>query len=138
MECDGFTEFDCTDCIDGLVKFTLPTGRKICVDRNCDRGDYFDKNTASCESCSAECENCDGPTNSECITCSYTHQDYGGVCLTCEAISVEDPKYASTFNIAKEKCDEICGDGFNMGVNACDDGNSNGGDGCSAICTIER
>lgn len=58
--------------------------------------------------------------------------------MTCEAISIEDPKYASTFNIAKEMCNEVCGDGFNLGVIQCDDGNTNGGDGCSADCGIER
>lgn len=44
------------------------------------------------------------------------------------------------------KCDEVCGDGFNMGIKACDDGNTESGgilftltilDGCSAKCTIE-
>ena len=45
------------------------------------------------------------------------------------------------------KCDEVCGDGFNMGIKSCDDGNTASGgkifqiiyslDGCSSKCTIE-
>ncbi len=73
LECDGFTEFDCTECIDGLVQFTLPNNKKICVDRNCDPGNYFDEETANCEACAVECEECDGASNSECLSCSYTH-----------------------------------------------------------------
>lgn len=34
-------------------------------------------------------------------------------------------------------CTEICGDGFNIGLVECDDGNMIDGDGCSSNCTIE-
>lgn len=33
---------------------------------------------------------------------------------------------------------EICGDGFRVGSEACDDGNAAGGDGCSAACLVEE
>ena len=35
-------------------------------------------------------------------------------------------------------CIEICGDGFNYGKYACDDGNQVNGDGCSSSCAVER
>jgi cysteine-rich repeat protein len=33
---------------------------------------------------------------------------------------------------------EICGDGLNFGLLACDDGNTEDGDGCSSTCEIEQ
>jgi fibro-slime domain-containing protein len=40
---------------------------------------------------------------------------------------------------AKSVCvhDVVCGDGIIEGAEACDDGNTNSGDGCSATCTLE-
>jgi cysteine-rich repeat protein len=35
-------------------------------------------------------------------------------------------------------CTPICGDGLVIGGEACDDGNSAGGDGCSRVCQLER
>jgi cysteine-rich repeat protein len=34
-------------------------------------------------------------------------------------------------------CIEKCGDGENYGLHACDDGNTDNGDGCSSTCTQE-
>ena len=34
-------------------------------------------------------------------------------------------------------CKEICGDGYRIGVEECDDKNTNSNDGCSSTCTIE-
>ena len=34
-------------------------------------------------------------------------------------------------------CIETCGDGYNNGLQECDDGNKNSGDGCSSKCQIE-
>jgi cysteine-rich repeat protein len=36
------------------------------------------------------------------------------------------------------KCIETCGDGKNFGMQMCDDGNQNGGDGCSPQCLVEK
>ena len=35
------------------------------------------------------------------------------------------------------QCTEICGDGYPVGSEMCDDGNSRSGDGCSASCLVE-
>ena len=34
-------------------------------------------------------------------------------------------------------CIEICGDGLNVKINPCDDGNLDNGDGCNELCEIE-
>lgn len=39
--------------------------------------------------------------------------------------------------IMNGKCSEICGDGFNFGINECDDGNVINGDGCNSECVVE-
>ena len=36
------------------------------------------------------------------------------------------------------QCLEICGKGVNMGQAECDDGNREGGDGCSGGCQVEK
>ena len=35
-------------------------------------------------------------------------------------------------------CIETCGDGKSYGMHMCDDGNTKGGDGCSAKCLVEK
>lgn len=37
-----------------------------------------------------------------------------------------------------DQCTEICGDGINLGLVWCDDGNNFSGDGCTSACHIER
>lgn len=37
----------------------------------------------------------------------------------------------------KDTCNEVCGDGFNMGYYECDDGNTNANDGCGPDCKVE-
>jgi cysteine-rich repeat protein len=58
--------------------------------------------------------------------------------VSCQDIANDDDKYQSSYNDKKEKCDEVCGDGFNMGINECDDGNKIDKDGCSSNCRVER
>lgn len=55
-----------------------------------------------------------------------------GLCTKCKSIpGMEEP-------IVNGVCSEICGDGFNFGINECDDGNLISGDGCSADCVVEE
>ena len=49
--------------------------------------------------------------------------------------TIEDGFQCPVFNAS---CTEVCGDGYNMGLNECDDGNRVSGDGCDANCTIEK
>lgn len=59
-------------------------------------------------------------------------------CISCSDISAEDDRYQPFFNDRKGYCDEVCGDGKNMGLVECDDGNRVNQDGCSSDCKIER
>lgn len=34
-------------------------------------------------------------------------------------------------------CQEVCGDGIDLGMNECEDANTDDGDGCSAACKLE-
>lgn len=36
-----------------------------------------------------------------------------------------------------EVCKELCGDGIDLGLNECEDGNEEDGDGCSSTCKLE-
>jgi cysteine-rich repeat protein len=80
-----------------------------------------------------------------CLTCVATGQYYN--CLSCDpsnyrtAVSVAGFNYKCACNTGYYDngvgvCSEICGDG-NARSDACDDGNSNSGDGCSSACAIE-
>jgi len=40
----------------------------------------------------------------------------------------------SFYNITTGNCEEKCGDGYNMGLVECDDGNTKNNDGCSSFC----
>jgi cysteine-rich repeat protein len=100
----------------------------------------------SCLKCSEECSECNGPSNLFCMDrCSYSYikianssADKVFKCVSCQDITSENEKYQSSFNDKKEYCDEVCGDGFNMGINECDDGNLINKDGCSSTCRVER
>jgi cysteine-rich repeat protein len=66
---------------------------------------------------------------SECLRCGGPYKIRNGVCLPCDQF----PGYYNDHEV----CSEICGDGLNLGINECDDGNKIDGDGCSSICQIE-
>lgn len=51
-------------------------------------------------------------------------------CVRCDRIT------GYTFVASVGRCEETCGDGLRLG-DACDDGNTMNGDGCSSICSIE-
>ena len=90
-----------------------------------------------CDKCHDSCQECSGAREFECLKCPSGKMKVitldGINCIECEALHVgyisnpEDP----------EKCSEICGDGRNMGIFQCDDGNLVDGDGCNRHCTIE-
>ena len=81
-----------------------------------------------------ECEECVGPGVNNCTACKNEYIVYppgkSGVCTNCKIISELDPRYTSTYLPDKLFCQELCGDGFNMGQAECDDGNIEDKDGC--------
>ena len=54
-------------------------------------------------------------------------------CLTCD----DQPGMKTPVEDGVIECAEVCGDGYNYGKLACDDGNLANGDGCSRYCLIE-
>ncbi len=93
----------------------------------CDADCNYD--TSGCSSCGDgtkdEGEECDGmDLGGE----SCTSQGFSGGALACRADCTLDPSGCIR---------ESCGNGSIEGMEACDDGNSDNGDGCSAACTVE-
>lgn len=111
---------------------------------SCDLGKYL---TASktCVPCMANCLNCTSGTTclqcatyyvfsvsacvancsnlTNCLTCSVST---GIICATC----------VTGYALASNVCSSVCGDNILVGTEACNDGNTANGDGCSSTCTI--
>ena len=60
--------------------------------------------------------------------------DVGGTVTVDPSASVT---IGSGFTCVEGVCAAVCGDGFSRGDEACDDGNTDDGDGCSAQCVVE-
>lgn len=63
----------------------------------------------------------------------------GGMCAPCGVgkACVQNSDCASNICMAGQCIGSVCGDGTMSGSEACDDGNLDAGDGCSATCTVE-
>jgi cysteine-rich repeat protein len=68
----------------------------------------------------------------------YPKNSAKALCRTCDIISVLDDSYEPTYLSEINWCDEVCGDGVNMGIKECDDGNTDPGDGCNSKCLVEK
>jgi fibro-slime domain-containing protein len=132
-------------CGDGLL-----AGSEICDD----------KNTASGDGCSALCQleagykcptagaACSKTTCGDGIRegteqCDDGDNDMGDGCTptcerepTCAAVGI-DPSTKACLTSDLGGCSSACGDGIKFGAEACDDGNTLSGDGCSSSCTVE-
>lgn len=146
QKCKGSSAFDCLECIPGLFMFKTQDGL-ICDNRNCQKGFYYDSDKMACSKCSEECEECEGPKPDQCIGehCAYSFIKVANPtstrtfqCRSCLDIASENDKYSPNYEDKSDYCDEICGDGFNMGIRECDDGNRVDKDGCSSDCRVER
>ena len=87
------------------------------------------------------CNSCSGPTPNNCTSCNIdlilqAINSEQSRCISCE----DEIGFKTIINdkTNRKSCREICGDGFNMGENECDDGNLLDGDGCSKDCKIEE
>ena len=76
---------------------------------------------------------CTGPNTKDCITCKaqYILDNSTNECKLCSEINPGMELYSTGL------CQEICGDGINLGLVQCDDGNVNNGDGCNQYCLVE-
>ena len=130
--------FLCTPCSDNCMTCLNET---ICT--LCSTGLMVNNGVCICSNSSylynGACYGC----HYSCLTCTATGQYYN--CLSCDptAYRVSNPVsgtcpcltgYADTYSSI---CTEVCGDGVAR-TDACDDGNSVSGDGCSSSCTIEK
>ena len=155
---DGFS---CTSCIPGAVH-TLATWS--CA---CGPGFIWNSVTDTCDACVSPCAECNDTTTecTVCIA-GYTFYAPTDECFlvvcgngTKEPINeiCEDGNTAnsdgcsSTCTIetgyecdgggynpaAVDTCTPICGDGLRIGTEACDDADTDDGDGCSSTCVVE-
>jgi len=121
---DGVTCVDIDECADGTAKcdpnadcINTP-GSFTCT---CDGG-YTGDGTmcADIDECALDADNCDPNA-----TCTNTPGSFTCMCNT-------------GYNGDGTVCASACGDGaVVMGVEACDDGNTLSGDGCSGACEVE-
>jgi len=92
----------------------------------------------TCEKCDDSCKTCNQLGSSNCTQCKTGLTPYPSDVVgnfICKSCSEMNPGFSATIN---DKCDEICGDGKNMGKYECDDGNLINGDGCNEFCMIEE
>jgi len=142
LTCSGPRNKDCIKC-DFENGFGRPIGSSgeclllLCTDGNFLKIDPV-LQKASCQKCHKSCKTCGNSERSGCITCNeglvpYTTNSISFVeCKGCGEVS-----QGYKLNLMN-KCEEICGDGLNLGQYECDDGNNNDGDGCDKNCKIEE
>eukprot|EP01022_Parablepharisma_sp_SALTPOND_P022078 TRINITY_DN442_c0_g1_i4.p1 TRINITY_DN442_c0_g1~~TRINITY_DN442_c0_g1_i4.p1 ORF type:complete len:495 (+),score=8.09 TRINITY_DN442_c0_g1_i4:1300-2784(+) len=90
-----------------------------------------------CEKCDEACLECKGSSADDCVSCNTGYMQVGSPkndTVSCKKCG----ELLHGTEWSKEKgCVEICGDGVNLGLVECDDGNRMNGDGCSSECKIE-
>ena len=140
--CVGPGREDCVICnyVEGFVKEEREYVSG-CIEIYCSKR-YFEEILENlshvCTLCHSSCEECSGASAGECLTCPNSHTQVvttlGIFCNSCEEI------HPGLIGIKEEPrtCTEICGDGRNMGILQCDDGNLLDGDGCDSQCRIEN
>ncbi|HLC47378.1 MAG TPA: DUF4215 domain-containing protein [Candidatus Nanoarchaeia archaeon] len=121
-----------TTCGDGLIRGSEPCDDgntnnadsclNTCISSRC--GDRVKKTTSPTEGCDDGCggNSCTAIDNGDGCS-SVCAEEYGWICN-------EDAQGFSS-------CTTTCGDGLKAAIEACDDGDITGGDGCSSTCQIE-
>lgn len=129
-ECFGKSFKDCYSC--NFTSGYMMVAENTCAFPTCTDGSYYNRTQRLCMNCPKECTKCENSLNcTECIK---------GYSLDFEAKRCFDPcdKLGYMRKPGTYDCTEICGDGRNMGIYECDDGNNKDNDGCSADCKIEK
>lgn len=136
--CNGPTNSNCLECnfAEGFGGLQT-TG--ICTKVLCPKDSFVNINltmrNVTCQLCHPTCATCNGFGPQSCLTCVQSlhpvQASNGFQCMTCKQISI-----GYTTDV-QGNCQEICGDGKNLGQYQCDDGNKINGDGCSSTCFIE-
>jgi cysteine-rich repeat protein len=133
----------CTECV--ADKCTSCESNLALIEGECSCGFGYYWSQETCSKCNAVCESCAGSAES-CTSCLPEYFAYYDQCQLCSDFEgYAGTKQTSQRRLAddldelvKANCREICGDGKNFGGLACDDGNTQDGDGCSQACTVEN
>ena len=102
----------------------------------------YPTSVGSCALCHYSCSSCTGPLPTDCTACDISTGRIftSGSCLCPTNISDTGVAICGCqigyTQDSSGNCQEICGDGVLYSL-ACDDGNTNDGDGCSSVCTVE-
>ena len=99
-------------------------------------GEYYEEGIGKCTVCNTACRSCIGPLETDCSACFEGKIYREGECLTCEEA---DHKLITIYgDDGIVYCSEKCGDGYNLGIKACDDANLLNEDGCDENCNLEE
>lgn len=128
-ECSGSGSRSCYSCNRELGYVMVAEG--TCSLPSCVDGNYYDEELKLCVHCPKECSKCIGPVNCTACVEGYSFDYVKKSCYDpCDRVGFT--RKAGSF-----ECMEICGDGRNMGMVECDDGNLKDNDGCSSKCKTE-
>lgn len=135
--CYGPSNWECLECNTKAGYMRSNKNSDICLSLSCPPGtfSYFEvPSIIHCLPCDSPCETCYASGPSACLSCRENFI-WADSSQTGESNCVLPP---SGIAIGPNgKLTEVCGDGLNLGVNECDDGNLESGDGCSSECRIE-
>jgi len=129
----------CVACTSGSVRNTDATCTDTCADGSYQNGTY-------CHVCHAECNKCNGPLASDCLTCSgdhgYTFDTISGACAKVDAC--EDLQNSTRYYLQQsggtstcQQCDAACATcwgGTSTECSTCYDGKFSAGFGCYDAC----
>jgi cysteine-rich repeat protein len=107
-------------------------------------------NTTDCFLCGEAWSDCDTCNGTACLTCGWPYVlnatfcspdcSLVGNCTTCEVLSGQLLCLSCSYalSLMDNACVPTCGDGLlTLGLEECDDNNTDNGDGCSSSCTVE-
>ena len=127
--CFGNSEKNCIEC--NKAQGYLMSGVNYCSIPSCIEGMFYNLKLLSCVSCPLGCLSC--TSSAFCTICNPGYEMSKS--HICTNICDKDGFRQKANSI---DCEEICGDGKNMHMLPCDDGNTNSGDGCDSNCQIEE
>jgi len=142
LTCLGPLKTDCIQCNfeKGFSRSDGDTGE--CLMTVCPERSYLNidisRQIAECKKCHTTCKTCLEYGANKCTLCKIGLTPFPAEvegyfrCKSCSEIS---PGFITLPDFT---CQEICGDGQNMGKLECDDGNEINGDGCNNLCKIEE
>ena len=103
----------CLQCRHGYIA----SNEGMCI-QSCPAQTYLNKETGTCDLCNSTCEECDGPSDSNCTSCGSIHYSLqDGKCIlntTCPG-----GQYFDMLDMACEMCDVTCAECNGKGAGDC-------------------